>query len=37
MLDIRNAYRNVVGNPEGGVHLGDLSVVERIILKLFLN
>jgi hypothetical protein len=29
----RGAYRILVGRPEGGDHLGDPSIDERIILK----
>jgi hypothetical protein len=31
MGNFKNAYRVLVGKPEGGLHLGDLGRDERII------
>jgi hypothetical protein len=35
--EIRNAYNNLVGKPEGKRPLEDLGVYERILLEWFLG
>jgi len=37
MRELRNAYKILIGNPEGRDHLGELGVDGRIILKWILK